>query len=387
MINRQVAFASGGMLSAFKPVGDHKPVTDVQSPDSNPQSTDSHSTTPTLYYPMITNTTAQSWEPTVLIKPHPPNTSVTTVSTITSTTKKATGDKVKVKKRKKKQVDHSGFVPRKIANTSSAVRNPLLLAPTLTEKKEVDESIKEPDDLFSLYDDFDVTPAVALPTDHICSSSIWDNFEATAVQQQQQSDGNNDSDESCDVSSEEEQDFTVVKDHVIQPITQMSTTEDLVKEVKEKNESDCLLQQPDEAHPPIEEDSKESNNEKDRKESRNERLLRLLGMPLKSFLSAGHQQPLKDHITLKATNSGSYLDKPDPSQYCRANDSQSVVEHPTSAVTQAKKKSPLNCQLIDHTKKPDGLSFGLSKKREKLGQPMAGHLFDNEDSPVEEIPY
>ena len=377
MINRQVAFACGGMLSAFKPVGDgsHEPTTSsvsMASRQSNLQSTSSYST-PTLYYPLVTSTASQSWEPSVLIKPHPPTAAVTTA---TPTKRKASG-KAKVKKKRKHEVDHSGFVPRKIANTSSTVRNPLLVTPLPSEKKEENEPVKETDNLFSLYDDFDVAPAVAPPTDHTsCGSSIWDKFEATVVQQQQSD--NSDSEESCNVSSEGEVDATPTMDHVIQPVTEEnSSTEDIIvsaNEVQEKNGSGSL-QQPEERHPAVVED---------RKESKNERLLRLLGMPMKNFLSAGNQCPLKDHTSVKVTNSGSYLDKPHPSKYCSTDNSlQVATEQVTSTVTLVNNdKTPKhNTQRLSDIKKPDGLSFGLSKKREKLRQgTTAGQLFDKEDS-------
>ena len=379
MINRQVTFASGGMLSAFKPVGDgsREPTTsedsNSQSSDSNPQSTSSHST-PTLYYPMIASTANQPWEPTVLIKPHPPDNVDTSA---TPTKRKTTSDKAKVKKKKKKkrEVDHSGFVPRKIASSSSTVRNPLLVTPLPSEKKEENETVKESDDLFSLYDDFDVAPAAAPPTNQ-ASSSIWDNFEATTVQQQQQQSDITDSEESCDDSSEGEECSVVTPtmDHVSQPVTEVGTSADHIIEsvdkVKEKNGSGLIEQATDRIHPPVE----------DRKESKNERLLRLLGMPMKSFLSAGHQCPLKEHTIVKVTNSGSYLDKPHPSKYCTTDNSRTVIDQVTTTMAQVKNdKSTKNSQHND-VKKPDGLSFGLSKKREILSQSTAGQLFDKEDS-------
>ena len=380
-----MAFSCGGMLSAFKPVGDgsHEPTTSVESSrqcsDSNPQSTSSYST-PTLYYSLVTSTASQSWEPAVLIKPHPPTTAVTTA---TPTKRKATSVKAKVKRKKKQEVDHSGFVPRKITSTSSTLRNPLLVTPLPSEKEEDNESVKEPDDLFSLYDDFDVAPAVAPPTDHTScsSSSIWDRFEATVVQQQQ----SDNSEESCDVSSEGEEDYleaTPTIDHVSQPVTQGNTgADDIIEsanEVQEKNESGSL-QQPDERHPVVE----------DIKESKHERLLRLLGMPMKSFLSAGHQCPLKDHTNVKVTNTGSYLDKPHSSKYCTTDNSlQTAIDQVTTTVTTTvtlvnnDKATKHNTQRrLSDIKKPDGLSFGLSKKREKLRQATtAGELFDKEDS-------
>lgn len=348
MVRRQVAFASGGMLSAFKPVGDgsHEP---TSSSKSNLQSTSSHST---LHYPMITSAASQSWEPAVLIKPHPPTTAVTTT---TPTKRKATNVKPKVKKKKKQEVNHSGFVPRKIASTSSTMRNPLLVTPLPSEKKEENEPVKEPDDLFSLYDDFDVTPAVAPPPDHAsCSSSIWDNFEATAVQQQSVT---SDSEGSCDVSSEEEEEClgaTPTIDHVSPPEVNTSV-DDSVDEVQEKSGSGSLQQQAEETV--VEE----------RKESKNERLLRLLGMPMKSFLSAGNQCPLKEHTTVKVTNSGSYLDKPHSSKYCTIDNSKMTTEHVTTTIAQVKNEKSLNKQH-DDVKKPDGLSFGMSKKRLITGQ-------------------
>ena len=375
MFNRQVAFASGGMLSAFKPVGDgsHEPTTSSDSKshcsDSIPQSTSSHST-PTMYYPVVTSTGSQPWEPAVLIKPHPPTTAVTTA---TPTKRKVTSGKAKVKKKKKKQeIDHSGFVPRKIASSSSLVKNPLLVTPLPSEKKEENESVKENDDLFSLYDDFDVAPAAtAPPTDNTtCSSiSIWDSFEATTVQQQQQQQRSetSDSEGSCDVSSDEEcLDATPTMEHVSQPVTEENT--ESVDEVQEKNGSGSL-QQPDKAQPVTE-------------ESRNERLLRLLGMPMKSFLSAGHQRPLKEHTSVKVTNSGSYLDKPHPSKYCTTDNNQTAVDHMTTTVSSPvnDNKSTKHSSQYSDVKKPDGLSFGLLKKREKLRQATTGQLFDKEDS-------
>lgn len=374
MFNRQVAFASGGMLSAFKPVGDgsHEPTTSSDSKshcsDSIPQSTSSHST-PTMYYPVVTSTGSQPWEPAVLIKPHPPTTAVTTA---TPTKRKVTSGKAKVKKKKKKQeIDHSGFVPRKIASSSSLVKNPLLVTPLPSEKKEENESVKENDDLFSLYDDFDVAPAAtAPPTDNTTcsSSSIWDSFEATTVQQQQQQQSEtSDSEGSCDVSSDEEcLDATPTMEHVSQPVTEENT--ESVDEVQEKNGSGSL-QQPDKAQPVVE-------------ESRNERLLRLLGMPMKSFLSAGHQRPLKEHTSVKVTNSGSYLDKPHPSKYCTTDNNQTAVDHMTTTVSSPvnDNKSTKHSSQYSDVKKPDGLSFGLLKKRENLRQATTGQLFDKEDS-------
>ena len=386
MINRQVAFASGGMLSAFKPVGDgshepgtgshEQPTTSLQSSrqcsDSNPQSTISYST-PTLYYPLVTGTANQSWEPSVLIKPHPPSTAETTAML----TKRKPGKEKKVKKKKKQEVDHSGFVPRKIANTSLTVRNPLLVTPLPSEKKEEKEPVKQTDDLFSLYDDFDVAPAVAPPTDHTScsSSSIWDKFEATVVQQQQQQEQSDDSEGSYDVSSdssEESLEATSTMDHVSQPVTQENASKDDIiestNEVQEKSGRGSL-QQPNERQPVAQ----------DREESKNERLLRLLGMPMKSFLSAGHQCPLKDHTSMKVTNSGSYLDKPHPSKYCTP-DNRTTADQVVTTVTLVNndKATKLSAQRLNDIKKPDGLSFGLSKKREKLRQ--AGELFDKEDS-------
>lgn len=364
------------MLSAFKPVGDgsHEPTTtsDSNSPssNSNPQSTSSYST-PTMYYPMVTSTASQSWEPTVLIKPHPPD---ATASTATPTKRRATSDKAKKKKRKKQEIDHSGFVPRKIASSSSStVKNPLLVTPLPLEKKEENESIKETDDLFSLYDDFDVAPAVAPPTDHpSCSSSIWDNFEASTVQPKQQS-YTSDSEGSSDVSSEGEEecvDVTPTVDYAMQPVNEIDTAIESVDKV-EKNESGSLQQQqPDDTRPLVE----------DRKETKNERLLRLLGMPMKSFLSAGHQCPLKDHTTMKVTNSGSYLDKPNPSKYCTPDNSQTVtMDQVVTTVTVVKNDNSSKSNQHNDVKKPDGLSFGLSKKRETLRQSTAGQLFDKED--------
>ena len=389
MINRQVAFASGGMLSAFKPVGDgsheqgngshEQPTTSLQSSrqcsDSNPQPTTSSYSTPTLYYPMVASTASQSWEPSVLIKPHPPTTTETTATPI----KRKSVKEKKVKKKKKKQeVDRSGFVPRKIAKTSSTVRNPLLVTPLPLEKKEEKESVKETDDLlFSLYDDFDVAPAVAPPTDHTsCSgSSIWDKFEATVVQQQQQQ--SDDSEGSCDVSSEGEEECleaTPTMDDVSQPVAQENTSTDNIiesaNEVQGKSGSGSL-QQPNESQPVVQA----------REESKNERLLRLLGMPMKSFLSAGHQRPLKDHTSVKVTNSGSYLDKPHPSKYCTP-DNRTTTDQTSMVTLVNNDKAPkLNTQRLNDIKKPDGLSFGLSKKREKLRQATtAGELFDKEDS-------
>ena len=371
MINRQVAFASGGMLSAFKPVGDGscEPRTSSdsqsQNSDSIPQSTSSHST-PMLYCPVVTSTASQPWQPAVLIKPHPPSTAETTA---TPTKRKATSGKTKVKKKKKKQeIDHSGFVPRKIASSSSVVKNPLLVTPLPSEKKEESEPVKENDDLFSLYDDFDVAPAaVAPPTDHTtCSSSIWDSFEATAVQPQTQQSDTSDSEGSCDPSSDEEEeclDATPTVDHVRQPVTEVTEP---VDEVQDKKGSGSL-QQPDKVQSVVEE----------RQESRNERLLRLLGMPMKSFLSAGHQCPLKEHTTVKVANTGSYLDKPDSSKYCTTDNNQTTVD--TTTVSQVSNdKSPKHSQCSD-VKKPDGLSFGLLRKREKLRQATTGQLFDKED--------
>ena len=380
MTNRQVAFSSGGMLSAFKPVGDDGPrssKSNLQSSlQSNPQSSDSHST-PMLHYPVMTSTADEPWEPAVLIKPQLPTGPVTAA---TPTKRKATSDKAKVKKKKRKQeVNHSGFVPRKIANTSSTVRNPLLVSPMPSEKKEEKEPVKEADDLFSLYDDFDVAPAVAPPTDHnSCSSSIWDKFEATAIQEkQQQQSESSDSEESCDVSTEEEEEATPTMDHESQAVTLQvnASVDEVVKsvdEVQEKSGSGSL-QQPSESHPV-----------EDKKESRNERLLRLLGMPMKSFLSAGHQCPLKEHTNMKAINSGSYLDK---SQYSD-NNQQAAIEQVTTIATQLKNEQfddevPKYIDLrstprVSGIKKPDGLSFGLSKKREKLT--IAGQLFDKEDT-------
>ena len=103
--------------------GSHEPRTssDSKSQNSDPQSTSSHST----YYPVITSTASQPWEPAVLIKPHPPTTAVTTAI---PTKRKATSGKTKVKK--KQEIDHSGFVPHKIASSSSlVVKNPLLVTP------------------------------------------------------------------------------------------------------------------------------------------------------------------------------------------------------------------------------------------------------------------
>lgn len=370
MYNRQVTFASGGMLSAFKPVGDgsHEPPTNTQSSDSNPQSASSHSAS-ALCYPVVTSTAAnQPWEPTVLIKPHSPtNTTNTVIPAATPTKRKDASDKVKVKKKKKKrqEVDHSGFVPRKIvAGTSSTVRNPLLVTPLASEKKEENELVKETDDLFSLYDDFDVASAVAPPTDHTFSStSIWDSFEATTVQQLPTVD----SEGSCDVSSSEEEDeyldTTPTMDHVSRPVV---TSVDHISTLLDEKNGSGSIQHPDETHPQVE-------------ESRHERLLRLLGMPMKSFLSAGHQCPLKEHTTVKVTNSGSYLDKPYPSKYCMT-DNHTTVDQGIVEVIQVKnEKLPVNKQ---QNKKPDGLSFGLSKKREKLRQCTTGQLFDKEDSPV-----
>ena len=374
MINRQVAFASGGMLSAFKPVGDgsHEPRTSSdsksQNSDSIPQSTSSYST----YYPVITSTASQPWEPAVLIKPHPPTTAVTTA---TPTKRKATSGKTKVKKKKKQEIDHSGFVPRKIASSSSSVvKNPLLVTPLLAVKKEENEPVKENDDLFSLYDDFDVAPAAAPPTDHTtCSSSIWDSFEATAVQPPKQQSDTSDSEGSCDASSDGGEECLVATptiDHVSQPVTEVSTSvTESVDEVQE-NKGSGSLQQPDKAQPVVEE----------RQEGRNERLLRLLGMPMKSFLSAGHQCPLKEHTTVKVTNTGSYLDKPDSSKYCTTDNNQTAADYVTTTVSQVSNdKLPKHSQCSD-VKKPDGLSFGLLKKREKLRQATTGQLFDNEDS-------
>ena len=381
MNNRQVAFASGGMLSAFKPVGHDgscEPATSSQSSiRSNPQSSDSHSA-PMIHYPIITSTVDQPWEPAVLIKPQP---STSTVTAATPTKRKATIDKAKVKKKKKKQkVDHSGFVPRKIANASSTVRNPLWVNPLPLEKKEEKEPVKEADDLFSLYDDFDVAPAVAPPTDHTsCSNSIWDKFEATAIQQkqqQQQQSESSDSEGSCDVSTEEEEEVTPTVDYVSQTVSQVNASVvKSVDEVQDKSGSGSL-QQTSESHPV-----------KDKKESRNERLLRLLGMPMKSFLSAGHQCPLKEHTNMKASNSGSYLDKPHPSQYSDDNQ-QTAIEQVITTATQLKSEQcdnevPKYIDLrstprVSDVKKPDGLSFGLSKKREKLT--VADQLFDKEDT-------
>lgn len=375
MINRQVAFASGGMLSAFKPVGDgsHDPTTSLDSKsqcsDSNAPSTSSHSNTQstsshsTLYYPMATTTASQPWQPAVLIKPHPPTSPVTTA---TPSKRKATSGKTKVKKKKKQEIDHSGFVPRKIASSSSTVRNPLLATPLASEKKEEKESIKETDDLFSLYDDFDV--AAAPPTDHTsCSSSIWDNFEATAVEQQAQPDSS-DSEESSDTSSEDE--ATPTMDHVSQLVTEVNTSvgAESVDEVQDDSGRGSLQQQqkqPNEPQPVAIEESKEHKNE---------RLLRLLGMPMKNFLSAGQQCPLKEHTSVKVTNSGSYLDKPHPSKYCTADNSRTAVD-PTLTVVNDDKLSRSN-QHSD-VKKPDGLSFGLSRKRGTL---MQGPLFNKDYS-------
>jgi len=372
MYNRQVTFASGGMLSAFKPVGDHDVSTsshsNPQSSDSNPQSTSSHST-PTLYYPMVTSAASQPWEPTVLIKPHPPVN--TAMPAATPTKRKDTSDKAKVKKKKKQEVDHSGFVPRKIASTSSTVRNPLLVTPLPSEKKEESEQVKETDDLFSLYDDCDIAPALAPPTDHTSSiTSIWDSFEATTVQQS----STIDSEGSCDVSSSEEEDkcleTTPTIDHVSQPVTQVVTSVDHISTSLDEKNGNSSLKQSDNTHPQVE----------DVKESKHERLLRLLGMPMKNFLSAGNQCPLKDHTTMKVTNSGSYLEKPHPSK-CYITDT--VVDQGTAEVTQVKnEKLPVVNKQQNNVKKPDGLSFGLSKKREKLRQSTTGQLFDKEDSPV-----
>lgn len=370
MINRQVAFASGGMLSAFKPVGDgsRDPATSVDSKsqcsDSNTQSTNSHST---LYYPMATTTASQPWQPTVLIKPHPPTNAV--ITTATPSKRKATSGKTKVKKKKKKQeIDHSGFVPRKIASSSSTVRNPLLVTPLASEKKEEKEPVKETDDLFSLYDDFDVTPAVAPPIDHtFCGSSVWDNFEATVVQQQARP-NSSDSEESSDTSSEDE--ATPTMDHVNQPVTEVNTSvgAESVDEVQDDSGRGSLQQQQEQPNEPLPVAVEES------KEHKNERLLRLLGMPMKNFLSAGQQCPLKEHTSVKVTNSGSYLDKPHPSKYCTADNSQTAVD-PTLTLVNNDKLARSN-QHSD-VKKPDGLSFGLSRKRETL---MQGPLFNKDYS-------
>jgi len=378
---RQVTFSSGGMLSAFKPVGDDQQKSSTQS---DPQSTESvlqstANSTPTLYYPMITNTANKPWEPTVLIKPQLPG--AEPVVAPPPPKKKAA---IK-RKEKKKQVDHSGFVPRKIAKTSSTAKNPFLITPPLPveKKEEEDKAPKEPDDLFSLYDDFDVAPATATPIDNTPSgASIWDNFEATAVQQQQQQppvDSDVNSEESDDVSSEETEEpevTTPIPDHVI-PTDNIPPTSE---EVSEKNGSGSVEKAVETSQPV----------EQQKTESRNERLLRLLGMPMKSFLSAGHQRPLKSHTIIKESNTGSYLDSH------RLPDHDDVTKEITPPVLQKKQQlvksgdddtisssSVASTSTVRHDiKRPDGLSFGLSK-RGQLQRP-SGHLFDKEDSPVED---
>ena len=379
---RQVAFSSGGMLSAFKPVGD-----DQQEPSTqcNPQSTDSvlqstTNSTSTLYYPMITNTANQPWEPTVLIKPQPPPPAEVTV--VPPPKKKAT---VKPKKVKKKQVDHSGFVPRKIEKTLSTAKNPFLVTPPLpAEKKEEEKAPKEPDDLFSLYDDFDVAPAAATPIDTTPSgASIWDSFEATVVQQQQkppEEESDVDSEESSDVSSVEAEEQSEVTTPIPDQVNTANNAPAANEEVKETSRSD-LVEKTIQTHHLVEQKT----------ESRNERLLRLLGMPMKSFLSAGHQCPLKDHTVLKESNTGSYLNNPRPSEH-------DVMTEETTPPTLQKKQPLINSSgdtasnsssssaaaaTVRHDiKRPDGLSFGLSK-RGQLRQ-RSEQLFDKEDSPVED---
>ena len=146
--------------------------------------------------------------------------------------------------------------------------------------------MKENDDLFSLYDNFDVAPAVAPPTDHTtCCSSIWDSFEATAVQPQKQQSDTSDSEGSCDASSDGEEeclDATPTIDHVSQPVTEVKNSSVTESVEVQENKGSGSLQQPNKPQPVVEE----------RQESRNERLLRLLGMPMRSFLSSGHQCPL-----------------------------------------------------------------------------------------------
>jgi len=369
-----VAFSSGGMLSAFKPVGD-----DQQEPSTqpNPPSTQESTanSTPTLYYPMITNTANQPWEPTVLIKPQLPSSAEMAVA---PPSKKKTA--VKPKKVKKKQVNHSGFVPRKIAKTSSTAKNPFLVTPPLpAEKKEEEKAPKEPDDLFSLYDDFDVAPAAATPIDSTPSgASIWDSFEATVVQQQQQpaEESDVDSEISGDVSSEEVAEEPNVTTLIPDEVNTTDSTPAAIVEVKEEiSKNDSV------------ENAVHLSEQKT--ESRNERLLRLLGMPMKSFLSAGQQCPLKDHTVIKESNTGSYLNNPRPS------DHDNMTEETTPPMLQ--KKQPLINSCDDTTsnsslpavatvrndiKRPDGLSFGLSK-RGQLRQP-SGHLFDKEDLPVDD---
>ncbi|XP_065882512.1 uncharacterized protein [Dysidea avara] len=376
-MKRQVAFSSGGMLSAFKPVGDDQQAitqSNPQSTDSVPQSTTT--STPTLYYPVITSTANQPWEPTVLIKsqPQPPPPPAMTPPP----KKKAT---VKPKKEKKKQVDHSGFVPRKIAKTSSTVKNPFLVTPPLPAEKK--EENKAPDDLFSLYDDFDVAPAAASPINNTPSgTSIWDSFEATVVQQQPQQpppeESDVDSEASSDANSEEVEEpevTTPTPDHV-------STTNNIpvpIEEVKEIGGRDSIKKTVETTHHPVEQKT----------ESRNERLLRLLGMPMKSFLSAGQQCPLKDHTVLKDSNTGSYLHNPRPEDHDDMTDEttppmlqkKQPLLKSSDDTTSHSSSSTTTCTVRHDIKRPDGLSFGLSKRGQL--RRLSGHLFDREDSPVE----